>query len=97
MSDLDELKLRYTEENPDEPSDDVETIAFHSTPHKPKPAPRAVKPRKAKAEPPGAAEKGGAADHGTVPWRADAERGVRRALADRACACRHPRRHARGR
>lgn len=52
MSNLDELKLRYTEENPDEPSDDVETIAFHSTPHKPKPAPRAVKPRKAKAEPP---------------------------------------------
>lgn len=27
MSDLDELKLRYTEENPDKPSDDVETIA----------------------------------------------------------------------
>lgn len=57
MSNLDELKLRYAEENPDEPSDDVETIAFHSTPHKPKPAPKAVKPRKAKAEPPEPPEK----------------------------------------
>lgn len=52
MSDLDELKLRYTEENPDKPSDDVETIAFHSTPHKPKPAPKAVKSRKPQAKPP---------------------------------------------
>lgn len=52
MSDLDELKLKYTEENPDKPSDDVETIAFHSTPRKPKPAPKAVGPKRAKAEPP---------------------------------------------
>lgn len=52
MSDLDELRLRYTEENPDKPSDDVETIAFHSTPRKPKPAPKAVRPKRAKAEPP---------------------------------------------
>lgn len=52
MSDLDELKLRYTEENPDRPSDDMETIAFHSTPHKPKPAPKVVKPRRPQAEPP---------------------------------------------
>ena len=52
MSDLDELKLRYTEENPDEPLDDMETIAFHSTPHKPKPAPKVVKPRRPQAEPP---------------------------------------------
>ena len=49
MSDLDELKLKYTEENPDKPSDDVETIAFHSTPRKPKPAPKAVGPKRAKA------------------------------------------------
>lgn len=52
MSDLDELKLKYTEENPDKPSDDVETIAFHSTPRRPKPAPKAVGPKRAKAEPP---------------------------------------------
>ena len=52
MSDLDELRLRYTEENPDKPSDDVETIAFHSTPRRPKPAPKAVGPKRAKAEPP---------------------------------------------
>lgn len=52
MSDLDELRLRYTEENSDKPSDDVETIAFHSTPRKPKPAPKAVRPKRAKAEPP---------------------------------------------
>ena len=52
MSDLDELRLRYTEENPDKPSDDVETVAFHSTPRKPKPAPKAVGPKRAKAEPP---------------------------------------------
>lgn len=52
MSDLDGLRLRYTEENPDKPSDDVETIAFHSTPRRPKPAPKAVGPKRAKAEPP---------------------------------------------
>ena len=52
MSDLDELKLKYTEENPDKPSDDVETIAFHSTPRKPKPAPKAVGPKRTKTERP---------------------------------------------
>ena len=45
----------------------------------------------------GASKEGGAVDHGRPARSADAERGVRRALARRACACRRSRRHARGR
>ena len=52
MSGMDELKLKYTEENPDEPSDDVKTIAFHSTPREPKPAAPAVKKPRPKTVPP---------------------------------------------
>lgn len=37
MSDIDSLKLRFTDENPDRPSDDIETVSFHSTPHVPEP------------------------------------------------------------
>lgn len=55
MSGMDELKLKYTEENPDTPSDDVETMAFHSTPHEPKsvaPAARRPRPKTAPPAPP---------------------------------------------
>lgn len=37
MSDIDSLKLRFTDENPDRSSDDIETTSFHSTPHAPEP------------------------------------------------------------
>lgn len=37
MSDIDSLKLRFTDENPDRPSDDIETVSFRSTPHVPEP------------------------------------------------------------
>lgn len=37
MSDIDSLKLRFTDENPNRPSDDIETVSFHSTPHVPEP------------------------------------------------------------
>ena len=37
MSDIDSLKLRFTDENPDRPSDDIKTASFHSTPHAPEP------------------------------------------------------------
>lgn len=37
MSDIDSLKLRFTDENPGRPSDDIETVSFHSTPHAPEP------------------------------------------------------------
>lgn len=37
MSDIDSLKLRFTDENPDRPSDDIETTSFRSTPHAPEP------------------------------------------------------------
>lgn len=37
MSDIDSLKLRFTDENPDRPSDDIETVSFHSMSHVPEP------------------------------------------------------------
>lgn len=37
MSDIDSLKLKFTDENPDRPSDDIETTSFRSTPHAPEP------------------------------------------------------------
>lgn len=37
MSDIDSLKLKFTDENPDRPSDDIETVSFRSTPHVPEP------------------------------------------------------------
>ena len=52
MSGMDELKLKYTEENPDRPSDDVETTAFHSTPHEPKPTAKTVERKHPKVAPP---------------------------------------------
>lgn len=52
MSGMDELKLKYTEENPDRPSDDVETIAFHSTPHKPEATAKTVRRARPKTAPP---------------------------------------------
>ena len=56
MSGMDELKLKYTEENPDSPSDDVETMAFRSTPHKPKSAVRRKPSKAAPPAPPAAVE-----------------------------------------
>lgn len=52
MSGMDELKLKYTEENPDRPSDDVETTAFHSTPHASKPAAKRPSPKAGPPVPP---------------------------------------------
>ena len=54
MSDIDSLKLRFTDENPDRPSDDIETTSFHSTPHAPEPpAPKRIASRRAPSpEPP---------------------------------------------
>lgn len=55
MSDIDSLKLRFTDENPDRPSDDIETASFHSTPHAPEPPapPKRIASRRAPSlEPP---------------------------------------------
>lgn len=37
MSGVDSLKRKFTDENPDRPSDETETVSFHSTPHVPEP------------------------------------------------------------
>lgn len=55
MSDIDSLKLRFTDENPDRPSDDIKTASFHSTPHAPEPPapPKRIASRRAPSpEPP---------------------------------------------
>ena len=55
MSDIDSLKLRFTDENPDRSSDDIETASFHSTPHAPEPPvpPKRIASRRAPSpEPP---------------------------------------------
>lgn len=55
MSDIDSLKLRFTDENPDRPSDDIETTSFHSTPHalEPPVPPKRIASRRAPSpEPP---------------------------------------------
>ncbi len=55
MSDIDSLKLRFTDENPDRSSDDIETTSFHSTPHAPEPPapPKRIASRRAPSpEPP---------------------------------------------